>query len=171
MRHLHNVFTFKGVNLPRKDLFYSDPYFKIFLATGDKIDFQEVYKSEIINNTLNPTWKKVYLYYDDQNDTFSFANNHDEPISFKFEGDINNTTIMIQIWDHDIKILNMGKDDFMGESKWISYPTFFIGGPFSLLEENSDEHVKVNGKNSILIIENSPNPETMLKLQNQVGLL
>ena len=49
-------FDVKGKDLPVRDISSSDPYFTLMLENG-----QQVYKSEVIKQNLNPTFKTFAL--------------------------------------------------------------------------------------------------------------
>ncbi|KAM9962622.1 hypothetical protein ACTFIR_005538 [Dictyostelium discoideum] len=55
-------FALEGNHLDKKDLLSSDPYFKIYKSGGTL-----VYQSEVIKNTLNPTFPPVYLKLEELN--------------------------------------------------------------------------------------------------------
>jgi hypothetical protein len=75
----------------KKDIFgKSDPYFFIFKSTQQ--GWSEVFRSEIIKNTLNPTWRQFSLSAD------------------VLGGLSNNTALRIEVWDWD----RNKKDDFIG---------------------------------------------------------
>eukprot|EP00055_Hartaetosiga_balthica_P000634 m.137110 g.137110 ORF g.137110 m.137110 type:complete len:524 (-) comp11269_c0_seq1:136-1707(-) len=49
---------FSGIKLDKKDTFgKSDPYFIIFRKAVAKNDWEEVFRSKVIKNTLNPVWE------------------------------------------------------------------------------------------------------------------
>ncbi|EAL73297.1 phospholipid-binding protein [Dictyostelium discoideum AX4] len=55
-------FALEGNHLDKKDLLSSDPYFKIYKSGGTL-----VYQSDVIKNTLNPTFPPVYLKLEELN--------------------------------------------------------------------------------------------------------
>ncbi|KAN0030974.1 hypothetical protein ACTA71_003946 [Dictyostelium dimigraforme] len=55
-------FALEGHHLDKKDLLSSDPYFKIYKSGGTL-----VYQSEVIKNTLNPTFPAVFLKLEELN--------------------------------------------------------------------------------------------------------
>ena len=56
------TFQVRGINLDKKDFFgKSDPYLVFYRSAIESKDFVAVHKTEVIKNTLNPTWKEIVL--------------------------------------------------------------------------------------------------------------
>jgi len=56
------TFTLQGRDLDKKDFFgKSDPFFEISRVNIESQDFTIVYRSEVIQNSLNPSWSPVEL--------------------------------------------------------------------------------------------------------------
>ena len=56
------TFTLQGKDLDKKDFFgKSDPFFEISRVNIESNDFTIVHRSEVIQNSLNPTWRQVEL--------------------------------------------------------------------------------------------------------------
>ena len=165
-----HTLNFSGFNLPIKDTFTSDPYFKIYTKCVNGMVYRCVYESEYIRNTLNPNWETFSLHYDERSQNYTFVSESNPckegtKIPFKLVGH-EKRAFMIEIWDHD----TFSKDDFMGQI-WMSCSELMKGGHFEIFEQNSENPVIVDQENSILTIQNIPNPETIINLQNKVEYL
>ncbi|EAL70459.1 phospholipid-binding protein [Dictyostelium discoideum AX4] len=87
----HNfLFKINGTKLDKKDLFTSDPYFKIYKtsSSGNVL----VYQSVVIKNTLNPNYEPVMMKLEELNNGDMFRE------------------LVFEFWDHD----SVGEHDFIG---------------------------------------------------------
>jgi len=67
------TFTLEGKKLDKKDFFgKSDPFFEISRVNLESSDWTIVYRSEVIDNTLNPQWRPVQI------DTVTLCNSDHE---------------------------------------------------------------------------------------------
>ena len=82
-----------GRELLNKDAFSrSDPYFKLFRNVNE--EFTQIYLSEVIDDSLNPIWKRTEIKMQ-----VLCNGNYDAPLK-------------IEVFDKDL----VGSDDFMGET-------------------------------------------------------
>lgn len=88
------TFTLQGRNLDKKDFFgKSDPFFEISRVNiENNRDFTIVYRSEVIQNSLDPSWKSVEL------DTVSLCNSDPD------------RTLKVEVFDQD----SDGSHDLIG---------------------------------------------------------
>ncbi|KAN0052918.1 hypothetical protein ACTA71_012398 [Dictyostelium dimigraforme] len=89
----HNfLFKINGTKLDKKDLFTSDPYFKIYKTSPTSGENVLVYQSVVIKNTLNPNYEPVMMKLEELNNGDMFRE------------------LVFEFWDHD----SVGSHDFIG---------------------------------------------------------
>ena len=126
--------TISGEKFPIFDWLTSDPYFKII------IDDKE-YKSEVINDNLNPVWKPIEVYASTPwmlnfgKTTSFYTTDHDVPVT-------------VEIWDSDC----LNPDDFMGKVV-LPLKDFLETGVHDLMDKRGNLLEDENGEQSRLSLQ------------------
>lgn len=126
LKESDETFTFllNAEKVDKKDIFgKSDPFFIIFKMTQQ--GWKEVYKSEVIKNTLNPTWKEFQLK------------------SHEIGALCSDVAMKIEVWDWDRNKTN----DFIGATSLNLIQLFTANAEFELINKKKQkkEHYKNSG--------------------------
>ncbi|XP_033125258.1 copine-3-like [Anneissia japonica] len=88
------ILSFRATHLDKKDVVgKSDPFLEFFKEGSNAGEWQKVHTTEVVKNTLNPTWKPFKI-----------------PVMTLCSGNLDKK-IKIECWDHDFN----GKHDLIGE--------------------------------------------------------
>ena len=129
------LFSMRGVNLDNLDTFdLSDPYFFIYSNEN------EIYKSEIIMDNLNPTWKEFVIK----------------------EQYINNL-IKIQVWDKDLT-----NDDYIGGCEITKAQ--LMEGTVHIDLHNTKKKGNSKSGELVIIVTPKPDAVTKFYLGNTIGI-